>query len=95
VKRELLCEPCGDRSRAAGPPPKGEWVVHRDGIVRVGRPEGDVTVNGEVIPWVGPCVCDLCASPLPRGAKAVCRSQGRSGSHTYVPWESTYLEIER
>jgi hypothetical protein len=92
VKRELLCEKCGAASvvrHAKGYP--GEYVKHVQGVLRLSRPAGDISINGETIPWVGSCVCDYCSAPIEKGAAAIARTMGIDGD--YEPWESEYLTI--
>ena len=93
MKRELLCEKCGAWSRKFHAYKyTGEYVMHVSGVLRLSRPDGDISINGQSIEWTGPCVCDRCSAPISKGAPAIARTIGIVGD--YVPWESEYIEEE-
>lgn len=93
MKRELLCADCGAKSKwfFRGTRYPGEYVKHVDGTLRLSRPDGDIKINGNVIPWSGPCQCDFCGTGIERGSPAVARTMGMTGD--YAAWESEYLTV--
>lgn len=99
MNREMLCSKCGEESirrhglmRQYHYSDGEEFVRHVRGVANRDAPEGDPIVNGEVVPWVGPMVCDNCSTPIPKGAPAVARTIGVGTPALVVPWESTHLD---
>lgn len=93
MKCELLCTTCTRESlrmfhNAADDYP-GEYVRHVAGVLKLDQPPSPVFINGEAQPWSGPCVCDNCNAPIPRGTLATCRTIGRTGD--FASWEDEYL----
>lgn len=105
MKQELLCITCGRRSIAmfgmrrnfgARDGCRPEFVSHQKGRMTIDKPLYEPTVNGEPVGWKGPCVCDDCGSPIPKGTEVVARAMGHGSTlecDGIDSWFLTMIEV--